>query len=342
MRYSWANTILLVLLAWQMLTGFWGLISGAEGRFWVLWLHGLGGYATGVILVWKGAVIVDALRRRRFSRSSWAFLLLTCLLAAILGTGLLWTYGGPRYLGPFSLLTVHGGLTFLLALLLLWHVLARRFIFRFPQARDRRAFLRLSGTALAGMALWRLADWAKAAGDLPGARRRFTGSYERGSFSGLFPEVSWLCDYPPSQDRQAWQLTVDGHVAQPLTLSYEALLQLPGETIAATLDCTGGWYTTQAWRGVRLGYLLEQAGLAAEAQSIVVEAVSGYKRRFPLAEARHFLLAFSVAGQPLSHGHGFPLRLVAPGRRGFEWVKWVSRVEVSERHYLQQLPVPVQ
>ena len=342
LRYSWANTILLVLLLWQMLTGFWGLINGSEGRFWVLWLHDLGGYATAIILLWKGAVILETLKRRRFTLTSWGFVVLACLLLAILGTGFLWTYSGPRYLGPFSLLTIHGGLTFLLALLLLWHVLARRFIFRIPQARNRRAFVRLAGTALAGLALWRGSAWAKTAANLPGTNRRFTGSYERGSFTGHFPSVSWLFDNPPRQDQPTWQLTIEGQVTRPLTLSYEALWQLPSQTIIATLDCTGGWYTTQHWQGINLGYLLDQVGIETQAQSIVIEAVSGYKRRFPLTEARQFLLALAVADQPLSHGHGYPLRLVAPGRRGFEWVKWVTHLRVSDRHHLYQVPVPLQ
>ncbi len=40
------------------------------------------------------------------------------------------------------------------------------------------------------------------------------------------------------------------------------------------------------------------------------------------------LLATRVGGEPLSHGHGAPVRLVAPGRRGFQWVKWVTRLEL--------------
>jgi DMSO/TMAO reductase YedYZ molybdopterin-dependent catalytic subunit len=37
-----------------------------------------------------------------------------------------------------------------------------------------------------------------------------------------------------------------------------------------------------------------------------------------------------VGGEPISHGHGAPVRLVAPGRRGFQWVKWVVRLEVRD------------
>ncbi len=43
------------------------------------------------------------------------------------------------------------------------------------------------------------------------------------------------------------------------------------------------------------------------------------------------LLATHIDEDPLSYEHGFPLRLVAPGRRGFEWVKWITRIEVLSK-----------
>jgi Oxidoreductase molybdopterin binding domain len=53
------------------------------------------------------------------------------------------------------------------------------------------------------------------------------------------------------------------------------------------------------------------------------------------------LLATHVGDRPLSAGHGFPLRLVAPGRRGYWWVKWVDRVELRETPWWWQPPFPV-
>ena len=57
---------------------------------------------------------------------------------------------------------------------------------------------------------------------------------------------------------------------------------------------------------------------------------TGYRWSFGLDDARGLLLATHVGDEPLSHGHGAPCRLVAPGRRGFQWVKWVERIEVHE------------
>ncbi|MGH2675460.1 MAG: molybdopterin-dependent oxidoreductase, partial [Actinomycetota bacterium] len=44
---------------------------------------------------------------------------------------------------------------------------------------------------------------------------------------------------------------------------------------------------------------------------------------------------------PLDPGHGYPARIVAPGRRGFWWVKWVERVELSPVPWWWQWPFPL-
>lgn len=341
MRYTWANTILFILLISQIMTGFWGLMSGLEAFSWVLWSHGIGGYAIVFILFWKGAIIMATIKRRRFTLSTLGFSVLAIVVLTILLTGLLWTHTGPIAMGRFSLMTIHANLTILFALLFLWHVLARRFIFRVPKARDRRAFLRLGGTILAGLATWQVADRVKAAAGWPGAIRRFTGSYETGSLTGRFPMVSWLFDFPDPVDMNDWHLKISGAVKEPVTLSYDDLTALAVDRLTETLDCTGGWYSTQVWHGVNLGRLLELAGLTEQAESLTIEAVSGYRRRFPLSEARQYLLALQVAEHPLPHGHGAPLRLVAPGRRGFDWVKWVVRIRVNETSHLWQPPIPL-
>ncbi len=69
---------------------------------------------------------------------------------------------------------------------------------------------------------------------------------------------------------------------------------------------------------------------APGASHVRVVSVTGYRWTFPLADASGLLLATAVAGDPLSHGHGAPLRLVALGHRGWHWVKWVQRVEVLD------------
>lgn len=342
MRTPWVNLVLLCLLTIQLVTGYLGFVNGRSPLRWLLWLHGIGAYGLVFLLFWKGGIILDALRRRQtWTGQRWGFWIMLGLLLATLVLGLLWTFAGPIFLGGFSLLSLHIYLAIPLMLLMLWHSWRLRFIWKLPQTKGRRFFLGSLMTSLSGLVLWRAARWTTRISQLPGGARRFTGSYERGSFSGRFPAVSWIADRPEPVGIEDWGLGISGAVAQPFTLTYEQLQEMASDEITATLDCTGGWYTTQVWRGVSLRRLLALAEADDRARSVTVTAVSGYQRRFTLAEAENYLLALRVAGEPLTHSHGFPLRLVAPDQRGVNWVKWVSRIQVNESSKLWQLPLPL-
>jgi DMSO/TMAO reductase YedYZ molybdopterin-dependent catalytic subunit len=63
---------------------------------------------------------------------------------------------------------------------------------------------------------------------------------------------------------------------------------------------------------------------------------------FPHADAGDLFLAVGYGGVPLGRGHGAPVRLVAPGRRGPWWVKWVTSVQLDERPWWLQTPFPLE
>jgi DMSO/TMAO reductase YedYZ molybdopterin-dependent catalytic subunit len=192
--------------------------------------------------------------------------------------------------------------------------------------RGRREVLRAGALLLGGAALWPAQQALGRRLGLP--PRRFTGSREAASYAGNgFPATSWVADAPRPIAADRWRLQIGGAVQTPLELGYDDL-RATNDQLEALLDCTGGFYSTQVWRGVRVGSLLEQAGLLATARYVSFVSVTGYRWSLPVAEAADALLATHVGGEPISHDHGAPARLVAPGRRGFEWVKWVAHVEV--------------
>jgi DMSO/TMAO reductase YedYZ molybdopterin-dependent catalytic subunit len=336
MRHPWVNIILFALLIIQLISGYLGFVNAVEQKAWLLWLHGVGAYAIIMVFLWKGAVIWDVWGRGK----SWtwrrvSFVVLLLLLCLVLLLGVLWSFGGLAYLFGFSLLSLHIYVAVPLLFLLGYHAWRMRWILRRPRATDRRALLRGLTISAAAGALWWLARPLTRA-------RRFTGSYEVGSFGGSFPRVSWINDDPAPIEGATWQLRVAGRVAQPLTLSYQTLLARAGDEITATIDCTGGWYSTQVWRGIAVATLLQQARVLPEARSVKVISVTGYWRRFDLEEIGDALLATHVAGEPLSHGHGFPLRLIVPDKRGFAWVKWITALEVETVSPWWQPPLPLQ
>ena len=56
------------------------------------------------------------------------------------------------------------------------------------------------------------------------------------------------------------------------------------------------------------------------------------RRPLPVAKALDdVLLAYEMNGEQLPPDHGFPVRLVVPGWVGIASVKWVGRIEVSDR-----------
>jgi hypothetical protein len=341
--YPWANVALLLLLALELVTGLVGLLGQSDPFRVVSWLHAIGAYGVVTLLFFKGTIVLHAVRRRpALTEARLVLGLLVLLLLGVLVSGLVWiTAGRVISVAGISLVNLHAYLAVLLLVLLAWHVVDRRWIVRVPAARDRAAFLRLAGVVVAGVALWQVERAAQAVLGTAGSRRRFTGSYEEGSFGGAFPPTSWYDDDPEPLDQDAYRLVVDGHVARRLELSHQEVEAMATSTLVATIDCTGGWYSTQEWRGVALASLLDAAGFEPSARSIAVESVTGYGRRFSLEDARRLLLATHVAGRPLSHGHGFPARLVVPDQRGFDWVKWVTRVSVLDSSQLWQSPLPL-
>ncbi|WP_435117526.1 molybdopterin-dependent oxidoreductase [Halolamina sp. C58] len=296
-------------------------------------LHGIVGLTLAGLLVFKFARVAKrVLDRRAWDRATPISILLGVVAVAALVSGAFWGLGGNVPIGPWTTLNAHVGLGLLAIPILLVHLRAR---LRLPSRTDasRRSALRLGGLLVAGTIAWRLSEAVAALG----GTIRDTGSkptgelYDTETEGGSFPVTSWVADDPDPIDRSDWSLTVAGLDSEGSELGYDELLAAAGDERRATLDCTSGWYTVQNWQGIRVGDLLDQAGVdaeAADARWVRFVSVTGYRWSLPIAEAREALLSTAIDGSPLGHGHGGPARLVAPGRRGFQWVKWVERVEL--------------
>ena len=341
MKFPWANTLLLVLIAAELVSGFFGLVSSSPREWYFIVAHRISGYGIVVILVWKGANVLFSLRWKRSAAPRTASVALMALLAVTLALGFAWSFVGPFNWWLFSGVSWHIYVGGALVPLLVWHALYHTRGFPVGFWADRRTFLRLAALAVAAAAAWQVGELSAKAASLSGAQRRFTGSHEAISFSGnSFPLTSWLNDRPARVDPATWRLNVGGAVEREFSLGYDDLAAAAETT--ATIDCTGGWYSTQVWRGVAVSDLLARARPTSTASSVTFTSVTGYYRRFSMREADGYMLASHVGDETLSHGHGFPMRLVAPDKRGFEWVKWVVSIEVNESPKWLQPPLPVQ
>lgn len=325
---DWSLAVLVTVL---VATGLLSVFAGTPSRAWVFSVHDAVGFALAAVVVFKTRrVIRRVLRPELWDAVTIRGLLALAFVALALGTGIAWSTGAEIAIAGYNLLALHWVLGAGLGAIVLSHAMVRARRPRRADLADRRQALQVGLVAAGAFAAWRLQRPAAGLVGLRGERRRFTGSYEASSLQGNdFPTTSWVSDQPRPAREGAARVAVTGRVARELDLDPAALDA--GDELVATLDCTGGFQSTQRWRGMRLGRLLDRAGgLDATGDHVSVVSRTGYRWGFTLEEARRLLLATHVGGEPLSHGHGAPVRLVAPGRRGYQWVKWVVRVEVTE------------
>ena len=319
------NVALLVTLALAWATGGAAFLLGSASTAWIVTLHGVVGFVVVVLARPKAPVVRRGLGRRRPNRV--ASLALAAFVIGALVTGVVHTLDVWAPFGVWSPIGLHVIFALGAGPLAALHVVTRPQRIR-PVDLSRRTWLQALGVAGAALGLRTVFDrWIA-------SERRFTGSHEVGSGEPRrMPVVQWLSDSPPHIESADWVLRLRGSVERDVDYQELARHTL---TMEATLDCTNGWYSTQTWTGANLSELL---GPGATGRSLEVRSATGYLRRFPLRDLDQMMLAHQVGGRPLSRGHGAPARLVAPGRRGLWWVKWVTEIRTSDRPWWLQSPI---
>ena len=307
-------------LAASFATGVFGLWVSERHAGPVVWAHGAAGLAV-IALVWSKIGVVRRGLRRRWPQVGGSLAGAACVVG-LLGFGLAHS-AGVGDVGPLTALGWHIAFALVLVPLVVLHLATRPVLLRRGDL-TRAAFLRLAAFTAAGVA-------AKLAFDRAlGARRAATGSLAQARPS---PTV-WIDDSTPRIDPAAWHVDVGGR-----RLGLADLARLPQHEWTCTLDCTSGWYARNRWRGVLVTDL--PLALPAGTGSLEVGSATGYARRFDLRSVPGLMLATHLDGAPLDPGNGAPVRLVAAGRRGFWWVKWVDSVRPSSRPAWWQSPFPL-
>ena len=126
-----------------------------------------------------------------------------------------------------------------------------------------------------------------------------------------------------------WRLAVSYAGGRAVSLSRAHLMAMPQHTHSLQIACVEGWSTTQRWTGVRVSDLAALVGAPA-GSTVNVQSVqpSGLFRAATLSSEQvrdeRALLALCVNGVNLSHDHGYPARVIAPGLPGVHCTKWVG------------------
>jgi DMSO/TMAO reductase YedYZ molybdopterin-dependent catalytic subunit len=161
---------------------------------------------------------------------------------------------------------------------------------------------------------------------------------------------------PPKLDAAAWRLEGMGLAGRPRTYTLEEIKKRPRIERTLFFECSGnsartfhGSMGNATWTGTKLGDLLGELRPASDVKDVIFwgvdageETLRGNKFRMHFARSMSLedamesdaMLAYEINGQPLPAGNGFPVRLIVPGWYGICNVKWLSRIELSDRRFM--------
>ena len=130
-------------------------------------------------------------------------------------------------------------------------------------------------------------------------------------------------------------IRVDGLVDKPLELNYDDLLAYPNTSRTVRLNSVDGWSFDAKWTGVPLKTLLDEARVNDSARTVIFHAVDGYSTSLELDYIleNDIILAYRINDITLPPERGFPVQVVAEGKYGYKWAKWVVLIEVTDDPY---------
>ncbi len=136
----------------------------------------------------------------------------------------------------------------------------------------------------------------------------------------------------PQTDLATWDFKVWGEVEQEVTLDWDAFTQLPSVELTQDIHCVTRWSKfDMSFRGVRWAELKELVGQKPSARYAIAHAEHEFTANVPIAslEAEGALLAYEANGEQLTLEHGWPLRLVIPGKYFWKSAKWLRGIELA-------------
>ena len=128
-----------------------------------------------------------------------------------------------------------------------------------------------------------------------------------------------------------YTLQVTGLVQNPRNYTYDEVLNHTAYQKVVTLNCVEGWDATILWQGVLVSDILKDVKPLPSGTTIIFTAADNYTTSFPIDYLynNNILLAYKMNNVTIPPEYGFPFQLVAESKWGYKWIKWVTKIEVS-------------
>jgi len=146
-----------------------------------------------------------------------------------------------------------------------------------------------------------------------------------------------------------WNVSIEGEVENPITLSAEEILTLyPSEERVYRLRCVEGWSMVIPWIGFSLSKLLNKVSIKTEAKFVEFESIYDptqmkgqrypvlnwpYKEGLRIDEAMHPLttVVTGLYRKALPNQNGAPLRIFVPWKYGFKSAKAIVKIKLVRK-----------
>ena len=130
-----------------------------------------------------------------------------------------------------------------------------------------------------------------------------------------------------------YRLHITGLVSTPRNLTYQEIVtNFTQYKKVATLNCVEGWSVTLLWEGPLVRDLLNGSRPLPGATTLVFTSSDGFATSVPLTYVMNnsIILASKMNNVTIPPQRGFPFQLVAEGKWGYKWSKWVTGIEVID------------
>lgn len=135
--------------------------------------------------------------------------------------------------------------------------------------------------------------------------------------------------YP--KDLAGWDFNVSGEVETPVTLDWQQLNGLERVEVTQDIHCVTRWSRFDStFSGIPWSSIRELVGQRPTARFAIAHAEAGFTANVPVEflEREGAMLATHADGEPLTAEHGFPLRLIVPGKYFWKSAKWLRGIEL--------------
>ncbi len=130
-----------------------------------------------------------------------------------------------------------------------------------------------------------------------------------------------------------YKLEISGLVEKPIKYTYDEIKNnFEKDKKVLTLHCVEGWSVKILWEGIKVGDIIKESVINEKANTVIFYAYDGYTTSLPLEyiTKNDIMIAYKMNGVILPPERGFPFELVAEGKWGYKWIKWITKIELSD------------